>query len=376
MPWNEMTRMSQRQDFLKLSQTDDISFAELCRRFGISRKTGYKWKGRGGEIEDRSRRPLLSPERTAAEVEARVIELRQKHPAWGGRKIARRLLNLGVEDAPAPSTVTNILRRRGLLESRKAGEGGRYRRFEHLYPNALWQMDFKGDFGIGTGRCHALTALDDHARYNVVLKACSGTSMGQVQPCLIEAFRRYGLPERINTDNGQPWGSPSAGAGMGLSALSIWLIRLGVRISFSAPAHPQTNGKDERFHRSLDAEVLAGRHFRTLQHVQQALDHWRPIYNHERPHDALGMQVPADRYRPSLRSYPEQPPPIEYSPADQVIKVRWNGELRFAGRRWKVSSALKDEIVALRRVSEERYDLYYCHHRFGSINLTEPECID
>ena len=235
--------MSQRKEFIALAAQEAIPFAALCRRFGISRRTGYKWVDRV-DLQDRSRRPLHSPTRTAPEVEKRVVELRQRHPAWGGRKLARVLRDRKLVSLH-PSTVSNILRRHGLLNSPPAGAGGRYTRFEHPYPNALWQMDFKGDFALQSLRCHPLTALDDHSRYAIVLQALEGQQAGLVQSTLQRAFQRYGLPERMNMDNGQPWGSPNAEHGV--SRLTVWLIRLGIRVSFSAPAHPQTNGKEERF---------------------------------------------------------------------------------------------------------------------------------
>ena len=374
MPWLETTPMSQRREFVHLAQHDALSVAELCRRFGISRKTGYKWLGRAQDLREHSRRPQHSPERTDERVEAQVVRLRQQHPAWGGRKIARRLRDLGLDTVPHPSTVTHILHRHGMIQARLAGAGRRYQRFEHDRPNALWQMDFKGDFALDHPhrRCHPLTVIDDHARYNLVLHACSGQNREQVQPVLVEAFRRYGLPERINTDNGQPWGSPSATHG--LSQLSVWWIRLGIRVSFSAPAHPQTNGKDERFHRTLKAEVLAGRQFHDSAQAQAAFDAWRPIYNHERPHDALGLDVPASRYQPSPRAYPEQLPPVEYGSADEIVTVGWNGKVKFKGRCWKVSNALKDQPIALRPTCiDGHYELYFCHQRILTIDLNDPE---
>lgn len=371
MPWTESTPMSQRQEFVTLAQQESVCFAELCRRFGISRKTGYKWLSRS-ELKDRSRRPRHSPSQTASDVEQRVVELRQQHPAWGGRKIARRLRDRGCSGVPHPSTVTHILRRHGLLTAQKAGEGGRYKRFEHPYPNALWQMDFKGNFALEQGRCHPLTAIDDHSRYDLVLQALGCETRFVVQSTLVPAFRRYGLPERMNLDNGSPWGSPSA-ADHGVSQLTIWLIRLGIRISFSAPAHPQTNGKDERFHRTLKAEVLSGRTFRHLADAQAAFDRWRAIYNHERPHEALDLAVPATRYRPSHRSFPETLPPIEYGPSDYVGRVNTIGLVKFRGRWWQLSRALRSQPVAFRRcnVETECYDLFFCHHRLGRIDLSD-----
>lgn len=364
--------MLQREEFVRLAQCKALALAELCRRFGISRKTGYKWLKRAEDLHERSRRPLHSPQRTQAAMEDRVVALRQRHRVWGGRKIARRLRDLGWSDVPHPNTITHILHRHGLIEVRRSGEGARYQRFEHDRPNALWQMDFKGDFALDQGRCYPLTVIDDHARYNLVLHACAGQNRGQVQPVLTQAFRRYGLPERINTDNGQPWGSPSAEHG--LSQLSLWWIRLGIRVSFSAPAHPQTNGKDERFHRTLKAEVLAGRHFRDLRHAQAAFDAWRPIYNEQRPHDALALQVPAHRYCPSPRRFPEQLPAIEYGTSDRVVTVGCSGVVRFQGRRFKVSTALKDQPIAFRPTQRDgHFEIYYCHQRIMTIDLNEQD---
>jgi len=362
--------MSQRLEFKALAAQHALTLSELCRRFGVSRKTGYKWLGRE-TVEDRSRRPLASPSRTPALIEAHVLDLRRRHPAWGGRKIARRLRDLGLEGVPHPSTITHILHRHGGIDPPRSGEGARYTRFEHAVPNALWQMDFKGDFALREGRCHALTVLDDHARYAITLTACRGQNRREVQPALERAFRRYGLPERINADNGQPWGSP--GAWHGLSALTVWLIRLGVRVSFSAPAHPQTNGKDERFHRTLKAELLRGRVFADHDHAQHAFDRWRAMYNHERPHQALDLAVPASRYRPSARPYPQTLPPIEYGDGDTVVKVGWNGQVRFAGCRWKVSSALKDLPVAFRPdgAIDGRFHVYFCHQKVALIDLDD-----
>ncbi|WP_067645852.1 IS481 family transposase [Dokdonella koreensis] len=370
MPWTESTCMSQRREFLALAAGQSVPLSELCRRFGISRKTGYKWLARD-EVVDRSRRPHTSPRRTDPALEAQVLSLRQAHPVWGGRKIAARLRHLGYLAVPHPSTITHILRRHGQLEAPLPGEGARYHRFEHPVPNALWQMDFKGDFPLRERRCHPLTVLDDHARYSMALHACQGQSRAQVQPVLEAAFRHYGLPERINVDNGQPWGSPSAWHGV--SALTVWLVRLGVRVSFSRPAHPQTNGKDERFHRTLKAEVLAGRVFADLDHAQRAFDHWRTVYNHERPHQALGMAVPASRYRPSPRPFPDTLPPIEYGDGDTVVTVKAHGVVRFRGQIWRVSKALRDLPIAIRPDPkiDGRFNLYFCHHRVALIDLTE-----
>lgn len=377
MPWQEESRMSLRKEFVSLAHSQSLPFSQLCKRFGISRKTGYKWLHRAHESQDeafsdRSRRPHHSPLQTHPEIEEQVIELRRKHPAWGGRKISKILQRRGVDTVPAPSTVTHILHRHNLLTPRASGEGGLYRRFEHEAPNQLWQMDFKGHFQTIKGRCDPLTVLDDHSRFNLVLRALQGQSTIPVQTVLQETFRRYGLPLRMNMDNGQPWGSPRA-AHHGLSRLSAWLVRLGICISFSRPAHPQTNGKEERFHRSLKAEVLQGASFEDLPQVQRSFDRWRQIYNHERPHEGIDMAVPAERYTPSPRLYPEQLPPIEYGPDDMIRKVKPNGFVSFKGHLFLASRGLRGQPIALRpRPNEDSvYDFYYCKHYFKTIDLND-----
>jgi transposase InsO family protein len=381
MPWNEVSAVDLRREFVSLAGNEEANIRLLCQRFGISAKTAYKWLGRfaqgGAEaLADRSRRPHSSPHRIEPDLEQAVLALRDKHPAWGGRKLARRLTDLGMEEVPAPSTVTEILRRHERLGI-PSGEGTqrRYHRFEHEAPNQLWQIDFKSPVKTPRGTCFPLTVLDDHSRYNLVLHACRKPGMKEVQPALIDAFRRYGLPIRINGDNGSPWGSPREHT-HGISQLSAWLIRLGIRISHSRPYHPQTNGKDERFHRSLDREVLGIMGFADRPQLQIELDRWRRCYNHERPHEALALGVPASRYKPSPRAYPEKLPAIEYGPNDTVVRVTWNGEYRVFGRRGKAPHALVGLDIALRPASQDKegvYDLYFCHHRFGKLDLRKPE---
>jgi transposase InsO family protein len=215
MPWNPRDIMNLRLEFVELASHEGANRRELCRRFGISPKTAYKWLGRHareGEaaLADRSRRPSRSPAHTAPPVEQRVVDLRQQHPAWGGRKISRRLRDLGYTGVPAPSTVTDILHRHGLISPEASEAATPWQRFEHAQPNELWQMDFKGWFDLQDGRrCSPLTVLDDHSRFNLILEACSSTDTRAVLARLRQTFRRYGLPLRINADNGSPWGSPS-----------------------------------------------------------------------------------------------------------------------------------------------------------------------
>lgn len=372
MPWNTRDAMSLKKEFIALALQPGSNKRELCRRFGISAPTAYKWLKRyemhGLEgLEEHSRRPISSPKLTLPSLEAEVVKLRQEQPAWGGRKISSML-----SQRIAPSTITNVLHRNGLiLQSENEGQGG-YKRFEHEAPNDLWQMDFKGHFAIQQGRCHPLTLLDDHSRFNLAIEACANEQKGTVQQKLTDVFRRFGLPARLNLDNGAPWGSPRNPGE--LSELSIWLVRLGIRISFSRPRHPQTNGKLERFHRSLKAEVLSGRHFRTLIEAQAAFDKWREIYNHQRPHEALGYQVPISRYRASPWAFPEKLLEFEYGPDDVLAKV-YDSRFRFRKCYFSIAKGLVGQLIAIRPHpdSEELFKIYFCNHLLRTIDINQPD---
>jgi hypothetical protein len=247
-----------------------------------------------------------------------------------------------------------------------------FQRFEHERPNALWQMDFKGHFAHAVGRCHPLTVLDDHSRYVVCLSACADELSETVQERLIGVFRRYGLPERMNVDNGSPWGD---GAGGRYTVLTVWLLRLGVRLSHSRPYHPQTNGKDERFHRTLKRDVLHGQSYADLAACQRAFDGFRGVYNSERPHEALRMAVPASRYRASPRSYPETLAPIEYDPIDQVRRVQQGGRISFRGHELRVPQAFAGQSIALRPTTTDGvWDAVFAAHRVAQIDLRTATC--
>jgi transposase InsO family protein len=364
--------VEKRTEFVLLASKEGNNMSALCQRFGISRKTGYKWLKRYAEgtpeaLQDRSRCPVRSPRRTHGMLEEAVLSIREAHPAWGGRKIAHVLWR-DRQQQVAPSTVTHILHRHGRIDPAASEAATPWQRFEHEQPNSLWQMDFKGHFAMGQGRCHPLTVIDDHSRYNVALVACGNERRETVQAVLERVFARYGLPQRINTDNGPPWGSAGTEA---ISGLAVWLIRLGVRLSHSRPLHPQTNGKDERFHRSLKAEVLAHRHFENLAQAQSEFDRWRGVYNRERPHEALSMQTPVQRYAPSPRRFPASLPPIEYGPDDQVRKVQQGGWISFRGRNIRISKALVGQPVALRPCidSQGLFKIYFCHQYLHTLDL-------
>lgn len=374
MPWKEVSTVSQRREFVMFAGADEANVSALCARYGISRNTGYKWLRRFGAdgepgLQDRSRRPLHTNNKTADAVEQAVVELRNKHPAWGARKLRTRLQTLGHPGIPAPSTVHGILVRHGLIDAATAAHPP-WQRFEHAAPNHLWQMDFKGHFALQTARCHPLTVLDDHSRFSLCLAACANETGGTVQTQLTRTFEHYGLPDAMTMDNGSPWGSD---ADHPHTAFTLWLMRLYIRVTHSRPYHPQTQGKDERFHRTLNIEVLRGPPFRDLAHAQQRFDAWREVYNLERPHEALGQRVPASRYRPSVRAFPGTLPPIEYGPDDLVRKVQCKGEFSFHGHTFRVSKGFHGFPIALRPTPKDgTFSLHFCATKIGSIDLRDP----
>jgi transposase InsO family protein len=376
MPWREVSAMDQRREFVLLAQQEGVNRRELCRQFGISPYIGYKWLARwqtgDQELADRSRRPHAMPKRSDAATEAQVLAVRDKHPAWGARKIAHCLKRDG-QTVPVPSTVHQILCRNGRIKPSEHVPPNPGHRFEKEAPNLLWQMDFKGDILLASGReCHPLTIVDDHSRYALCLKACANEQRLTVQEHLTATFRRYGLPEAFYTDNGSPWGDTS---GVHWTGLKVWLLKLGVRVVHARPRHPQARGKNERFHRTLKAEVFAMRRFRTLPEVQRAFDAWRMVYNLERPHQGLGMNVPADRFRPSSRAMPARLPKVQYDSGDIVRKVSsTRSYISFKGRMWKVPQAFFGERLAIRPLDRDgHYGIFFASWQVATFDLTNGQ---
>jgi len=317
---------------------------------------------------DRSRRPGRSPGKVQDSIERRIEEVRVAHPAWGGRKIRSRLQALhGSLELPSASTIQQVLKRRGLLIESASGPARTFIRFEHELPNDLWQMDFKGHFAVGSGRCHPLTILDDHSRFALAVAGCGNERAVTVRGVLERVFARYGLPRRILCDNGSPWGDDAASPE---TQLTVWLMRLGVRVTHGRPYHPQTQGKEERFHRTMNAELISNRYFKDLIHFQSLADPWRDQYNHIRPHEALDMQTPATRYQPSRRSMPAALPTIEYDQTDQVRKVDACGWISFRGQYHKIGKAFAGQPVAIRPTTTDGLmSVLFCHQQLKELDL-------
>ncbi len=372
MGWRERSIAGERAAFIDLASLSGANVSDLCARFGISRETGHLWlrRWRAGEgFDDRSRRPLRSPRQSPAEVEAAVLAVRDAHPAWGARKI-EACLKRDTGASPSASTVHAILARHGRILPGAAGDTARGR-FERDRPNELWQMDFKGRVRMAGGDwCHPLTVVDDHSRYAVCLAACGDERTATVRAHLETAFRGHGLPDAFYVDNGSPWGGGVPGQ---WTVLGVWLLKLGIALIHARPYHPQGRGKNERFHRSLKAEVLAFQPLKDIGHAQAAFDAWRPLYNRQRPHEALGMSVPADRYRRSQRNFPKALPEPHYDEGEITRRVGTTKTyVSFKGRLWKVPQAFAGETVALRpRGADGLYDICFAAQTIASIDLKD-----
>ena len=368
MPWNEVEVQEERIRFAVLAERGERPMAALCGEFGISRATGYKWwrryqkQGVAG-LEEHSRWPHASPRRTPIDIERGVVELRRKTPDWGARKLRVKLAAQGI-DLPA-ITIHRILLRYGLVAEQDRGRPA-LKRFERQQPNELWQMDFKGmPAAWQTGGLLPLSILDDHSRYLLGLRAQQQTAAKGVRATLEEIFSDYGLPRQMLMDHGAPWWNAQ---GAGWTRLSVWLMQQGIVLRFSGIRHPQTQGKVERLHGSLHRALQRRGRPRRREDWQGWLDAFREEYNHERPHEALGMATPASRWRPSQRRFDPRAKCWEYGEDAWVIRVGVNGGLWLGGVRWEISRALAHQHVALERVGQ-RILVRYCRTTVREIDL-------
>jgi transposase InsO family protein len=358
--------MEQRFLLVQAMLKGEESHAALCRRFGISRPTGIKWLRRYQReslpgLLDRSRAPRNHPQQMPRELAALILDLRQQHGTWGPRKLRAWLIDhyAGLR-WPAASTIGDLLRRHQVTARphrvwRTPPATAPFGTCQA--PNDLWCADFKGWFRTGDGaRCEPLTLSDAYSRYLLRCQALPRIRQDWVRAVLESAFRQYGLPRAIRTDNGPPFASQGLG---GLSRLSIWWLKLGITVERIAPGAPQQNGRHERLHRTLKAETARPPQA-DLGSQQSAFEAFRRTYNEERPHEALGQRPPATAYRPSERLYPPRLPVVEYPAGGEVRVVRGDGSIKWRGDLLFVSELLKGEPVALTAVAEGRWLLSFC----------------
>jgi transposase InsO family protein len=368
MAWGWSSVTEQRLGFVVAASRKHSTMADLCREFQISRQTGYTWlkrykSGGAAQVIERSRRPERSPQRTVPEIEQAVVELRRRYPDWGAPKL-HVLLRAQIGPAvPCERTIHRILWRHELLHPRDRHRPAT-QRFERSTPNELWQMDFKGPQGFNRGDpVGPLSIVDDHSRYIIALEYLGSTRAEGVRTTLESTFVRAGLPEAMLVDHGTPWWNQASP--WGLTELTIWILRQGVRMLYSGYRHPQTQGKVERMHGSLQRAVRR----RTANPSDQAwLDEFRQEYNHLRPHAALQMQTPAQRWRASQRRFDPHPREWSYRAGLETYRLAGEGQLFWHGRRWEISQALRRQLVGI-EVLGDRALVYFCHAPVRELDL-------
>lgn len=372
MPWVDTSPMHERVKFIAAClarKGSDETFAELCGRFGISAKSGYKWLKRyedGGvaNLVEKSRAPHSHPHAVCDEVVEALLGARRRHPRWGPRKllivVARQRPELTL---PVASTVGGILKRHGQIgkpkrKRRSSPYGDRLRSYDA--PNAVWCADFKGHFPVGGERCNPLTITDGFSRYVLRCQALRHTLFASVQRVFESAFEEFGLPDAIRTDNGPPFSTLAPG---GLSELAVWWIRLGIRPERILPGRPDQNGRHERMHLTLKSECCHPPRS-SFRSQQRAFDAFQEEYNVVRPHEALGQETPASQYRRSLRRLPRRLPELEYPAHFQLARAYPNGVITFAETQWYVSRVLRNQVVGLEQVDDDCWRVH-----FGPVDL-------
>ena len=371
MPWKEETVEDQRRTFVIRANEAGCNFSALCREFRITRRTGYKWleRYRSGEaLEDQIRVPLHQPRKTNPETEELILSVRSNHPTWGARKILRYLEDKGNTGLPAPSTATSILKRNGFISPEESARHTAFQRFVRDAPNDLWQMDFKGHFAMMDGnRCHPLTMKDDHSRNLLCLDAYDNERWESVKGSLNRVFLNYGLPAAILCDNGAPWGDNQGG----YTPFELWMMQMDVLPIHGRPLHPQTQGKEERFHRTLNEDLLKRTPIRNLAHAQQLFDSYRLEFNTERPHSALNLDVPAKHYKKSPRKMPDVLKEPEYDIGRTLRKVNCKGYISIQNHRYYLSETFCGKYMELLPLDGDILAVCYGNFLVAKIDLDE-----
>lgn len=374
MPWSETTIMDARVAFILDWKSQKHQVTELCQRYGVSRKTAYKWINRYVEegpdgLWERSHAPRDSPQRTAAEVEQAIVQQRLRHPSWGPKKLLWTLERWRPElELPSRTTTAEILKRNGLVHARRrvraVGHPGRPS-LEVSQPNECWSMDFKGQFKTADGRyLYPLTVTDNHSRYLLACQGLPGPLLQPTQEVLERVFKEHGLPRRIRSDNGAPFAAYSLGR---LSRLSVWLLKLGITPELIEPGKPQQNGRHERMHRTLKDETLKPP-AANARAQQRRFNVFRREFNEERPHEAHDGLMPTEVHTISPRGMPSKLLAPEYPDRFEVRYVSANGGIRWRTKWVNVSSVLVGEHIGLEEVDDGQWDVYFAHHRLGRLH--------
>jgi putative transposase len=375
MPWHQTDPVNERLKFVAAAQEGRDSMTQLCFRFGISRKTGYKilrrYEAEGPEgLRNSSRAPRSHPNQTRPEIQRSILSVRKSHPTWGSKKILAVLERERPSDSlPARSTVDQILKRAGVVSPRKRSRVHREPRSAPVVdaqaPNDAWSIDYKGWFRVGDGtRCDPLTVNDVYSRTSLECRALVSPRLEDVQQQLERVFWRVGLPKVMLSDNGPPFGAQGIG---GLSRLGVWLLKLGIQPVFIQPGHPEQNGRHERFHETLKAET-ANPPRATMRAQQSAFDRFTACYNDLRPHEALDMRTPSDLYEPSSRSMTWRVGEFEYDELFEVRRVRTDGTIKWDGDHIFVGSAMAGELVGIEPVGEQDWHLHLGRMRLGVLH--------
>jgi transposase InsO family protein len=373
MPWKETSPVTERMQFIAAYLEGNENFSELCERFGISRKQGYKWRQRyemGGieALKDRSRAPLNHPQAVAESIVRLIVEARKRHARWGPRKLLvilqRRYPTLSF---PAASTVGELLKRQGLIaKRRRRHRSAPYpdRLGGYDGPNKVWCADFKGSFPVDGERCSPLTVMDGFSRYLLCCKALDSSLSEPTRQSFERVFREFGLPDAIRTDNGAPFSSL---APAGLSRLAVWWIRLGIRPERIMPGRPDQNGRHERMHLTLKSETARPPRS-SFAAQQRAFDSFRKEYNHDRPHEALGNDTPASRYEPSPKPFPNKLPELYYPDHFRVQRAQHNGVISINGVQFYISNCIDEECLGLEAVGDDCWNVYFGPIKLGIVD--------
>lgn len=362
-----------RKEFIEEVIVGEKSKSEICRKYGISRVTGDKWIKRyeqGEELRDRSHAPFHMPSKTPVEVEDMVLEARRKHPAWGPRKLKKILEREKEGKVPATSTIADILRRNDCISEKASKASTPYKRFQKESSNEMWQADFKGHFAMKDGkRCHPLTVLDDYSRYSLCVEAKENERREGVEKSFTRLFYEYGLPEALLCDNGNPWGVSQS---TGYTLFEIWLMERGILPIHGRICHPQTQGKEERFHKTMKDELLSFTEIENMAHAQESFDTFRNSYNNQRPHEALNMGTPVEYYRTSDRKMPAKIREWGYPSGFVLRRVKATGYLTYGNQGYFLSEAFGGQTIAIRESSlANGINLYYRSFRIARINIKE-----